>query len=84
MAGGPDRSADRTHEFIIRADGEVVSREGTKDVWGNEFAQLHMYPGDTLVVPEKTFKPSALRGVIDWSQIFSQFALSAAALDVIK
>jgi hypothetical protein len=35
-------------------------------------------------VPEKVFKPSAMRGILDWSQLFSQFALGAAALDVIK
>jgi hypothetical protein len=45
---------------------------------------LRLHPGDTIVVPEKTFKPSALRGVIDWSQVFSQFALGAAAINVIK
>lgn len=42
-----------------------------------------MNPGDTIVVPEKTIKPSALRGVLDWSQLFSQFALGAVALSVI-
>jgi hypothetical protein len=45
---------------------------------------LRMNPGDTIVVPEKTFKPSALRGFIDWSQAFSQLALGAAAINVIK
>jgi hypothetical protein len=45
---------------------------------------VRINPGDTIVVPEKTFKPSALRGVLDWSQMFSQFALGAAALDVIQ
>jgi len=35
-------------------------------------------------VPEKGFKPGALRGFLDWSQLFSQFALGAAALSVIQ
>jgi protein involved in polysaccharide export with SLBB domain len=84
MAGGPNRSADRSHEFIIRADGEVVSRDGEGEIWGsNEFNNLRVSPGDTIVVPEKTYKPSALRGVLDWSQLFSQFALGSAALSVI-
>jgi hypothetical protein len=43
-----------------------------------------MSPGDTIVVPDKTYKPSALRGFVDWSQMFSQFALGAAALSVLK
>jgi protein involved in polysaccharide export with SLBB domain len=85
QAGGPNRDADWKHEFIIRADGEVVSRERGKTIWnGDEFNHVRINPGDTIVVPEKTFKPSALRGVLDWSQMFSQFALGAAALDVIQ
>ena len=85
LAGGPDRDADWHHEFIIRADGEVVSRVKSKTIWGGgDFNNLHMNPGDTIVVPEKTFRPSALRGIIDWSQMFSQFALGAAALSILK
>ncbi len=84
LAGGPNRDADKRHIFIIRADGSVISREAESGIWGNEFDNVRMNPGDTIVVPEKTFKPSALRGVLDWSQLFSQFALGAAALSVIK
>ena len=85
LAGGPNRDADCKHEFIIRADGEVVSRNKGRPVWeGSEFNSLRINPGDTIIVPEKTFKPSALRGVLDWSQVFSQFALGAAALSVLR
>jgi protein involved in polysaccharide export with SLBB domain len=84
MAGGPNRDADQRHEFVIRSDGEVVSRDRVKGLWGNEFNNLSIYPGDTIMIPEKTFRASALRGVLDWSQLFSQFALGAAALSVLK
>jgi protein involved in polysaccharide export with SLBB domain len=84
MAGNPNKDADRHHEFIIRADGEVVSYEMDNGLWGNEFKDLRIYPGDTIVVPEKIIKPSALLGVMNWSQMFSQFALGAAALSVIQ
>ena len=84
LAGGPNRDADRKHIFIIRADGSVISREAENGIWGNQFDTLRMNPGDTIVVPNKTFKPSVLRGIIDWSQLFSQFALGAAALAVIQ
>jgi len=84
LAGGPNRDADRRHEFIIRANGDVISHEMGNGLWGNEFAHLRMNPGDTIVVPEKTFRPSALKGVLDWSQVFSQLALGAAAINVIK
>jgi protein involved in polysaccharide export with SLBB domain len=84
QAGGPNRDADRKHAFIIRANGDVISRDAGKSIWVDEFAKLRLNPGDTIVVPEKTFRPSALRGVLDWSQVFSQFALGAAAINVIR
>jgi protein involved in polysaccharide export with SLBB domain len=83
QAGGLNKDADRKHEFIIRADGKVVSHDTSNGLWGNEFDNLHIYPGDTIVVPEKILKQSALYGIMNWSQLFSQFALGAAAIDVI-
>lgn len=83
LAGGPNRDADRKHEFLIRADGEVVSRDTGKGLWRTEFNNLQVYPGDTIVVPEKTFKPSSIRAVIEWSQLASNFALGAAALSIL-
>ncbi len=77
-AGGPTKDADRKREFIIRADGKVISYSMADGMWGNEFNSLKMYPGDTIVVPDKTFKPSALRDVAMWTQILSQVALGAA------
>jgi protein involved in polysaccharide export with SLBB domain len=84
MAGGLTKDADRRRAFVIRADGEVVGYDATKGLWGDRFYNLGIYPGDTIVVPEKTFKPSAIRGVLDWSQMFSQFALGAASIAVIQ
>jgi protein involved in polysaccharide export with SLBB domain len=84
MAGGPNRDADRRHEFVIRADGEVVSRGMDNTIWGgNDFNNQRISPGDTIVIPEKTFKISALRGVLDWSQTFSQMALGAAVMTAV-
>jgi len=83
QAGGPNKDADRKREFIIRADGKVVSHDMGNGLWGNEFNNLAMNPGDTIVVPDKTFKPSILRGVTDWSQMFSQFALGAVSLTLL-
>jgi protein involved in polysaccharide export with SLBB domain len=84
QAGGPNRDSDRSHEFIIRANGDVIGRDATKTVWGNEFANLRLNPGDTIVVPEKTFRGSALRGLLDWSQVFSQLAIGAAVLNALR
>jgi protein involved in polysaccharide export with SLBB domain len=82
-AGGPGRDADKKHMFIIRADGSVISKTTASGVWGNTFESARMNPGDTVIVPEKTFRPTALRGLLDWSQLFSQLALGVAAISVI-
>ena len=85
QAGGANRDADRARIFIIRASGEVVSHDKSGTIWGHgDFNSQRINPGDTIVVPEKTFKPSAMRGVVEWSQMFSQFALGAAALSILK
>lgn len=83
MAGGTNKNADRKHRFVIRANGEVISYDMARGPWGNDFDNLPMNPGDAIVVPDKTLKPSVMRGVLDWSQLFSQFALGAAALTII-
>ena len=84
LAGGPDRDADRGQIFVIRADGSVVGHQSVKGPWGNSFNELHMFPGDTIVVPDKTLRPTALRGLLDWTQIFSQLAIGAAAVNVLR
>jgi polysaccharide export outer membrane protein len=84
LAGKPNRIADWKHSFIIRADGSVYSRERARGVWTNNFNNVRINPGDTIVIPEKLIKPSLIRQVIDYSQIFSQFALGAAAINVVR
>lgn len=84
LAGRPNRVADQRHEFIIRADGSILSRDTVSGgLWSKGFESTPVYPGDTIVVPEKPIKPSALREVVDWSQVFSQFAIGAAGLDAV-
>jgi len=83
-AGGLTRDADRKRAFVIRASGEVVGYDSTRSAWRSDFDDLRIFPGDTIVIPEKTFHPSALRGVMEWSQMFSQFALGAASISIIR
>jgi len=84
IAGGPNRDADSRHSFVIRADGSVVSHAAVKGPWGNSFKDLKLNPGDTIVVPDKSIRPTALRGFLDWTQIFSQLAIGAAAVEVLR
>jgi protein involved in polysaccharide export with SLBB domain len=82
-AGGPARSADRGHMFVIRADGSVVSRSATSPLFAKSFTGLPIYPGDTLVVPAYINKTTFVRDLMDWTQIFSNLALGAAAINVL-
>lgn len=85
-SGGPNRNADRKQLFIIRADGSVVSRQYlSHTIWENDgFNHQPIYPGDTIVVPASINKATFLRGLTDWSTVFSQFALGAAAIQILK
>ena len=84
LAGKPNRIADRKHAFIIRADGSIFSRERTQGVLSNNFDSSPINPGDAIVIPEKLIKPTALRNVLDYSQILSSFGLAAAAINVVR
>lgn len=83
LAGGPNRDADKAHVFIIRADGSVYSKERANGLWGNNFAATRIYAGDSIVVPEKVLGTSVLRSFINWTQVFSQVALGAAAISIL-
>lgn len=83
-AGGPSRSADKSHMFIIRADGSVISHPTGSILFPKSFESLQMYPGDTLVVPTYINRTTFVRGLLDWSQILSSFGLGAAAINVLR
>jgi polysaccharide biosynthesis/export protein len=83
-AGGPTRDADKGRMFIIRADGSVLSKQSVKGAWSGGFGSVRLMPGDAIVVPERLSHGTILKGLRDWSQVFAQFALGAAALRVIQ
>jgi polysaccharide biosynthesis/export protein len=83
-AGGPTRDADKGRIFVIRADGSVLSKQSVKGLWNGGFASLRLMPGDAIVVPERLNHGAFLKGLRDWSQVFSQFALGVAAVRVIQ
>jgi protein involved in polysaccharide export with SLBB domain len=84
LAGGPNRDADRRQAFVLRADGAVTSHNVGQSIFSSGFNNVRLYPGDTVVVPEKNIGPGAMREFLSWSQMFSQLALGAAAIDVLK
>jgi polysaccharide export outer membrane protein len=82
-AGGATRNADTGHTFVIRADGRVVPKQGT-GLFKPGFETGRLNPGDSVVVPELIFKGPFMRGLRDWTQVFSQLALGAAAINVLR
>jgi len=84
FAGTGKPNSDMKHAFVLRADGTVVARLAVNGVFaGDRFADLHMHPGDQIVVPNKIQTGDFVRGLRDWTQITSQLALTGAALAVI-
>jgi protein involved in polysaccharide export with SLBB domain len=88
-AGGPDRSGDRKREFVLRADGSVVSRQYSgpahKSIFASgDFESVVLYPGDTIVVPPVIQKGAVLRNLSNISTIISGFGLGAAAVNVLR
>jgi protein involved in polysaccharide export with SLBB domain len=83
-AGGYTRTADKTHVYLIRADGSVVPRNGHESLLGKAFDAGHLEPGDTIVVPEAIMKTTLMKGLHDWSQVISGFGLGAAAINVLR
>ncbi len=84
-AGGSTRNADRRHEFVIHADGSVVSRQtagGT--LFSGRFAARLAYPGDTLVVPDNVSKTTLLRSLTDYSAVLANFGIGIAAINLLK
>jgi protein involved in polysaccharide export with SLBB domain len=85
VAGGTSRDADKRHEFVIRADGSVVSKQtagGT--LFAGEFGSKFAYPGDTVVVPDNVSKTSVLRNLTDYSAVLANFGVGIAAINLLK
>jgi polysaccharide export outer membrane protein len=82
-AGGPARFADKANMVVVRADGSVVNHAKGGVLFSKNFDAVPMYPGDTLVVPSYINRTTFMRGLMDWTQIFSNLALGAAAINVL-
>lgn len=83
-AGGPTRLADPKHEFIVRADGSVLSRSFSSGKLLTSFDSETMNPGDAVVVPQKLIKPSALAIFLQYTGVLSTLALASAAIAALK
>jgi protein involved in polysaccharide export with SLBB domain/uncharacterized protein involved in exopolysaccharide biosynthesis len=75
--GGPN--SKRSHAFVLRADGTVISRQEVGGLFHGAFERLPVNPGDQIVVPEKVGNGVG-RALHEWPQILTSVALSALAV----
>jgi len=86
---GLDEGAQVSNVFILRADGTVQHAAAERGLFGVGGLQSQpLYPGDAVVVPNQldyeTWGRALVRNLKDWSQIFSQFGLGAAAIKTLR
>jgi hypothetical protein len=72
-AGGTLRAADRANTFVVRANGEVLSRK-------RGALRARVLPGDIVFVPIKTQANNIWARIKDITQIVFQLGLSAATI----
>lgn len=75
-AGGHTRLAENEHDFVLRADGTVLSRDKV-----SRFDKLVLFPGDSVIVPGR-FK-ARFNLIAPLSQLASGFALSVLAISAL-
>jgi hypothetical protein len=73
QAGGPTDQGNVKMMFVIRANGSVVSQQGSA-VWSGSVLSTAIEPGDTIVVPEK-----AVGGSNGWKNLIAIAQLAEAA-----
>lgn len=84
-AAGVTSGADREAVILLRADGTALSSTGS---WRNQVLSAEVFPGDTIVMPEKLDRESiwssAFRNTLGATQIFYQLGLGAAAIKTLR
>jgi hypothetical protein len=74
----------------LRADGTVMHASDSRGFlgMGGGIGSQALYPGDALIVPSQldyeTWGRALVRNLKDWSQIFYQFGLGAAAIVTLR
>lgn len=82
-AGGATRDADVKRIFLVRADGEVVSRQ-SHGGWQGNFEKISPLPGDAIIVPPRFKGPNPfLQMLPGMTQSLSQAAFQGAIQGII-
>jgi len=85
-SAGLNEDSEASQAFVLRADGSILGRKSAG--WLNTFESTKLMPGDTVVVPGKVDRESGynmlMRGLRDWTQIFSNLGIGAAAIRTLR
>ena len=80
QAGGATNLANKKGIFVIRADGSVIGSRGFS-LWRGNPLDATLYPGDTVVVPEKPVAgPPQWRTIFQSAQVVSSIVTSAVLI----
>jgi protein involved in polysaccharide export with SLBB domain len=86
LAAGLNEDSEPNQAFVLRADGSIFTRRTAG--WLSRFEGAKLMPGDTVVVPSKVDRESSyntlIRGLRDWTQIFSNLGIGAAAIRTLR
>lgn len=92
LVGGPTENAQKDKMYVIRANGVVVSRQNPNLLgaswdqeqkrWGfhSRFESTELYPGDTVLVPEKIERFSFMKLTKDVTEIMFNIAMTAGVM----
>jgi polysaccharide biosynthesis/export protein len=78
-SGGPTKTADDKHIYVLRANGEVIAKEQGGRLL-SRFESHKLMPGDTIVVPENLERVPHLRLVRDIADIMFKIATTAGVV----
>lgn len=85
---GLDEAAEKSNLFVLRADGTVLHAGDSRGFFGSSIESRVIQPGDAIVVPTQldfeTWGRAFVRNLKDFSQIFYQFGLGAAAIQTLR
>lgn len=88
---GPIREADLDAAMLVRSDGTVQANRAQRSWVGlghRSFMNTVVQPGDSIFVPEVLDRRSVytqfIQGAKDWTQLFYQFGLGAAAVKTLR
>lgn len=76
-AGGEHRSADRSRVFVVRANGDVITRKGG-------MLSKPAVPGDVVFVPMRSTRSDIWQRIRDITSVIFQLGVTAAAVNSIK